>query len=50
VSVSVLSTNQWEWLSLITKALIGTILVSTFIYVCVKKLVKEFRKRSHANL
>ena len=46
VSLSLLSANTWELISWSTQLIIGAILVLTFFYVVIKKLIKALKDRS----
>jgi hypothetical protein len=50
VSVSALSTNEWATVKMGTNIAIGTLLITTFFYVTIKKLIKALRKRGHTQL
>lgn len=50
VSVSALSIKVWDWLAIISKGVVLSLLVATFIYVYIKKLLKALKKRSHSQL
>ena len=48
VSVSSISIDAWKNLQFISNITIGTVLLSTFLYVLIKNLVKALQKRSHS--